>query len=178
MSNPSINRWGLNLFWFRMWYADKNQPLIINQDMLFNRLIFIYVRYGLFHLRAFFLNNYWYFGCSNIIINFLNNNFTKYFRIIEYKNKVLNKFSQHRVRNEIKNIYFTKIWIMKYQNWLILNLYNYQPLKKKTQNKINSNKEIDYYLEKNKKNITMLRFKFLLLFTLNNLLTKNIYYKF
>ena len=72
MSNPSINRWGLNLFWYRFWYNDKINSLIINQDNIINKLILIYTHFGLLHNKNLFFNKYWFFNSSNI--EFINQN--------------------------------------------------------------------------------------------------------
>jgi len=131
MSNPSINRWGLNLFWYRFWYNDKKNSLIVNQDNLFNKLMLIYIHYGLLLPNNIFLNNYW-FNISKKNNRSLIEDFSiKYFRIIEYKNKVLNEYKSYKIRNKLKNLYFSKIWILRYQNWLIINFYCFNLYRKK-----------------------------------------------
>jgi hypothetical protein len=104
MSNPSINRWGLNLFWYRFWYNDKKNSLIVNQDNLFNKLMLIYIHYGLLLPNNIFLNNYW-FNISKKNNRSLIEDFSiKYFRIIEYKNKGLDwLFVTYYVANGIQN---------------------------------------------------------------------------
>ena len=84
MSNPSINRWGLNLFWYRFWYNDTNNSLVIHQDNLINKLILLYMYYGLLYPQNMFINKYWYFTYK-IKHNILHDNFNiKYFRLVEY----------------------------------------------------------------------------------------------
>ena len=179
MSNPSINRWGLNLFWYRFWYNDKKNSLIVNQDNFFNKLMLIYIHYGLLLPNNIFLNNYW-FNISKKNNRSLIEDFSiKYFRIIEYKNKVLNEYKSYKIRNKLKNLYFSKIWILRYQNWLIINFYCFQPLSKKTNKNNIHKKSLDFYLpEKKQKKLTIYRTKFNFFFFLNNYFQQKIYYKF
>ncbi len=54
MSNPSINRWGLNLFWYRYWFNDKNNALVVHQDNVVNKLLLTYLHYGLLFTKNIF----------------------------------------------------------------------------------------------------------------------------
>ena len=131
MSHPSINRWGLNLFWYNFWFNDKNNSLIIQQNSIINKFIYLYIYFGLFNHKNIFIKKYWY---KNFEINFtklVNDHNLKYFRFIEYKNKLFNQYKIYKIRNQLKNTYFSKLWILRFQNWLILNLYSYKPVIKK-----------------------------------------------
>jgi hypothetical protein len=180
MSNPSINRWGLNLFWYNYWFTDKNNSLTIHQDNLITKLILIYMHYGLLYTKNIFLNKYWY----NMSLKNLQNNQDsynlKYFRLIEYKNRVLNENKLYKIRNKIKNIYFSKIWILRYQKWLIINFYCFQPLSNKLNKKSFKKKSFDFYINKNFQNVQFLnyRYKFFLTYFLNKHLQTANYYKF
>jgi hypothetical protein len=179
MSNPSINRWGLNLFWYRFWYNDKKNSLIIHQDNLINKLILFYLHFGVLYPKNFFINKYWYFF-YNFKYSFLFDNFNiKYFRLIEYKNKALNEYKSYKIRHKIKNLYYSKIWILRYQNWLIINFYTFQPLISKKNKKILKKKEINFYLNKVKSDTFFIkRYKLFLFSILNNFINKNNYFFF
>jgi hypothetical protein len=179
MSNPTINRWGLNLFWYRLWYNDKNNALIIHQDNLINKLILIYIHYGLLINTNFFVNKYWYLNYK-ITYNALNENWNlKYFRIVEYKNRVSNEEKSYKIRNKLKNIYYSKIWILRYQNWLMVNFYCFQPLTSKKNKKIRKSKEVGFYLSSNKKtkNLTT-RYRMFLSYFCNYFFNTKPYYSF
>lgn len=181
MSSPTINRWGLNLFWYRFWYSDKNLDFWVSQDDLFNRLLLIYIHYGVFFNKTFFLNSYWWPNFKNYIKNYNLIFNSKYFRIVEYKNKIIDETRRYALRNKVKNLYFSKLWILRYQNWLVINLYAYQPLNKKRNKKIKNSKDINFYAEKNNSNQFRLyrRLKFYLFFFLyKNTLNDNNYYLF
>lgn len=180
MSNPSINRWGLNLFWYKHWFNDKNNSFLLHQDNLINKLVLVYVHYGLFHFKNIFLNKYWYnINLKSLKINHDLYNL-KYFRLLEYKNRVLNESKSYKIRNKIKNIYFSKIWILRYQKWLIVNFYCFQPMTSKLNKKNLKKKSFDFYLEKNNKATKFIthRQKFFFLFFLNRYFQNKDYYKF
>lgn len=179
MSNPGINRWGLNLFWYRLWYTDKNNALTNHQDSLINQLILTYVHYGVLHYKNFFINKYWYFNFYNSFSNYENIRVIKYFRIVEYKNRTTNEHKLYKIRIKIKNLYFSKIWILRYQNWLLINFYFFQPTKEKLASKRRNTRPVDTFLTKNIiKNYQFMRAKLTLFHILNSILTRNIYYKF
>jgi len=178
MSNPSINRWGLNLFWYNFWFNDKTVPLITQQNIFINKFIYIYVKFGLLHNKNIFINKYWYKN-NKFNYNEISDNFSlKYFRLIEYKSKIFNQNKKYKIRNQLKNIYFSKLWILRYQNWLILNLYSYKPINKKKKQLINYKKEFNAYSNYLfKTNHKLIRFKLFFSYFLLNL-NKNFYYKF
>ena len=180
MSNPIINRWGLNLFWYRFWFTDKNNSLNVNQDNLINKLIILYVHYGLLYPTNSYLSKYWFFF-KKFNFNFSNNLLNlKYFRLVEYKNKIINETKNYKLRNKLKNLYFSKIWILKYQSWLVINFYCFQPLiSKHKKKKYRGN--LSLYLDKNssKKNLFLfLRFKLYLFYFTNNFLNNRSYETF
>jgi hypothetical protein len=178
MSNPSINRWGLNLFWYRFWFNDKTNALTINQDNLINKLILIYTHFGLLHFKNVFFNKYWFSTLSNFNFTSQNQYNLKYFRLIEYKNKVLNEYKLYKIRNKIKNLYYSKIWILRYQKWLIVNFYCFQPFTNKNLSKISRKRSLNFYLNKTKNYYIINRYKFFLFYFLNLFLKNKNYYKF
>jgi len=181
MSNPTINRWGLNLFWYSFWYNDKVSFLNNHQDYLINKLIFLYLHYGVLTNKSIFINPYWY---KNFKINFnlFNYNFNlKYFRIIQYKNKIINEYKTYKIRNKIKNLYYSKIWILRYQNWLIINFYSFQPLLKKTKQNLRflKKKNLNFYLNTSVKNKNQLyRYKFFFSYFFQHFFNKKKYFSF
>ena len=47
MSNPTINRWGLNLFWYKYWYTDKNYNLNTQIDAAMVYLVHTFLNFGI-----------------------------------------------------------------------------------------------------------------------------------
>lgn len=182
MSNPSINRWGLNLFWYCYWFTDKNYYLNLQQDTLILKLIYIFLNYGTLFPKNIFKNKYWFFNKFNFD-NYFNSHNTKYYRIVNFKNATMGIDSCYHDRIGLKNIYYGKIWILKFQNWLIVNYYCFQPIKKK---KLTANlfkkspKGASLYLAKSTSDAKALsRTKLFLFFSIFNKFnnTKN-YYRF
>jgi hypothetical protein len=178
MSNPSINRWGLNLFWYRFWYNDKTNAININLDNLINKLILIYVHYGLLHNKNIFFNKYWFILFKDSLVINQNEYNLKYFHLVEYKNKVFNEYRSYKIRNKTKNLYYSKIWILRFQKWLIINFYCFQPVTKKSLKKNFFEKSFDLYLDSRKNNFMIKRYKFFLYYFLNYFLKNKHYYKF
>jgi hypothetical protein len=179
MSSPSVNRWGLNLFWYRFSFNDKNFYQNFHKDDIADNLIYLFLNYGVLHPKNLFFHKYW-FKKSNKI--FFNEHSTKYYRVVNFKNKLLNINSFYYTRIKLKNIYFSKIWILKYHSWVIINFYAFQPISqnallKKKKNYIN--KEIDFYTSKIHKNyVFFTRFKILYSLLLNKLFSTTKYYNF
>lgn len=145
LSNPSINRWGLNLFWYRYWYTDKLQQAYIQQDYIFNQLLYTYILYGILTPHNLFLNKYWHMNIENV--NWKHQNFynEKYYRKGELKGLAVEDVNTIRLRFKVKHLYFSKIWILRFQNWVILNFYSFQPIKKSLRGTFNYSKHLNTF---------------------------------
>lgn len=130
MSNPLINRWGLNLFWYRFWFNDKNYHFTLHQDTLINKLVYIYLNYGVLFPINIFINKYW-FKDNQTKISWNTHN-SKYYRIMGFKNLISKEMNYYKERTKLTGIYQSKIWILKYQHWIVINFYCFTPLKKKS----------------------------------------------
>ena len=131
MSNPCINRWGINTFWYRFWYSDNNYSENIKHDSLFIKLLNIYLYHGINLPSNIFFNKYWYLGSSLTTI------IPDYFRFFTYKNKILGVQSSYRLRQKTTDIYPMKVWLLKFDKWILINFYWFQPLKKKFNSRTN-----------------------------------------
>lgn len=127
LSYPSINRWGFNLFWYRFWYTDKNYKFSAHIDLLLEKIFYTYLFFGLYLKKDIFNNLFWYPQLKKKMAPYLTINDLKYFRLVEYRSKIFNEISSVRLRKYKKNIYRSKFWILKYQTWIIVNLYMFQP---------------------------------------------------
>lgn len=179
MSSPSINRWGLNLFWYRYWFADKNNAQIVHQGDLINRLILIYIHYGLVNPQNIFVSKYWYGSLTKQATSTRSDVSSKYFRIAEYRSKIATERRSHRVRIKLKNIYFSKIWILRYQNWLVINFYCFQPMKKRAVTRGVAVRKFDTHLiEHGRRSFALQRFKATSALILSNTLRYSRYFNF
>lgn len=131
LSNPSINRWGLNLFWYNFWYSDKNSKFLFHQEYLINKLLYNFIFYGLDLNKFFFFNLYWY-KKTDIFINKLLENINNYNThtdtFVEYKSKLDESKDLVFYRKKKKYIYISKIWILRFQSWCIINFYSIQEI--------------------------------------------------
>jgi len=140
MSNPSINRWGINTFWYNFWYSDNRYSENLKQDSLFLRLLNIYLYYGINNSTNIFANFYWYSS------NFKKLMFSNYTRLLTFKNPLLGTKSSYELRQKTESIYPMKVWLLRYNNWIIVNLYWFQPFKKKHKNtRKNSKSSVDIF---------------------------------
>lgn len=179
MSNPVISRWGLNLFWYRHWYTDKNYHLSLQHDDAINKLLHTFLNFGISFPVNIFIHKYWFKNYK--YKNYFNEHVTKYYRIINFKNFITQEINSYNVRIRIENIYQSKIWILKFQHWILVNFYCFTPLKKRQVEAIRNNQWqfFDTFLTKSShhfKNYKRLKFVF---FFISNQLRKHFnYYKF
>lgn len=125
MSNPCINRWGMNTFWYNFWYSDNNYASQVKQDKIFIKLINIYLIYGLSVPHNVFANLYWYAK------HFKKLDFPSYFRWFTTKDTGRGKVETYAIRKSIDCVFPMRLWLLRYDNWLIINLYWFRPFKNK-----------------------------------------------
>lgn len=181
MSHPSINRWGTNLFWYNFWYTDKKQSFSIHQDLIITELIYTYTNFGLFQKKHVFVNNYW-FKKNTLDFNKINEeNNLKYFQMMEHKNKITDEITKFKLRKKLKHMYNSKLWILRYQNWIVFNLYSFQPVTKKKKIRTKPSDQ-NFAFEKNDQSqinkSLFIRYKLLIALFNKNFLNTNNYYFF
>jgi hypothetical protein len=111
LSNPSINRWGLTLFWYNFWYSDCNPQYQNHQDFFFTKLVTTYINYGLLFKKDFSYHFYWYKKKSpflDLSKSFFESHTHTYFRFVEYKNKINKETTLVDLRKKKKNLHLTK----------------------------------------------------------------------
>ncbi len=174
MSNPSINRWGINTFWYSFWYSDNRYSENLKQDSLFIKLLNLYLYYGINTSLNFFANIYWYSNQFKLL------QLMPYSRQLTFKNPLLQTQSSYSLRQKTESIYPMKLWLLKYNNWLIINLYWFQPFKKKhRKNQDDKLSTKDLFITPENKTFTSIR-KIKTLFSMNffNQINKKMYYHF
>ena len=124
MSNPCINRWGLNTFWHNFWFNDFDYAINLRQDKSLSILITTFIFYGVNLTYNIFSNKYWYLNL------YKNLKSPTYYRWITYKPSGKEELAEnYRIRQEADCIFPMKIWILKYGSWLIINQYWFNPFK-------------------------------------------------
>lgn len=129
MSNPGANRWGKNLFWQHMWLSDRNYTSILHQNKLFTQLLYIYLSYGILPFVHPFINRRWTPSMGGDVRDFRHNHTARYYRVMYFKDVLNDTEITYFDRTKNKVFYATRIWVLRYQNWLVLNFFYFQPLK-------------------------------------------------
>lgn len=177
MSNPLINRWGLNIFWYNLWFTDYNFKTFYNQDKIFSQLVYLYLFYGLKLPYNIFANKYWY------SFNLYSIRFLPYSKWITRRGSQFGELVRYSLRVETECLFPMKLWILKYSNWVILNQYWFYPLKIKLSlsNKFNLNNmphADSFNLIKNNKSFKINKIKALMTTNFIRAFLSNYYYRF
>lgn len=185
LSHPSINRWGLNLFWYNFWYSDKTKSYDTHLDFHLNKLVINFINYGLIVEKDLFFSPYWHNKKSKFYKeheNSFEKNVPFCYRYAQYKNKINNELTLVKFRIKKKNLHFTKVWILRFQNWLIINVYLIQPLKKKFNYVLKKKQKREFLLEyaslTDTARISFLRTIFFFKYLIQNQYIKKNYYYF
>jgi len=138
MGNPVITRLGTQQFWYNHWYSDKNVSSNLQQDKLFTNLVYLYLTYGLNTRENLFIHEYWYANNSrikNLRINHSKNMNNTFYRRYYYLNNIVGIEHSFLLRNTTAEYFPLKLWLFKFNNWVILNVTWFKPLKGKNKNK-------------------------------------------
>lgn len=128
MSNPCINRWGFNTFWYNFWINDWSYSHNLNQDRIFSKLLNLFLFYGINVTYNLFSSYYWY-----ATVNY-NLALPTYYRWISRRGEQFGEDISYKLRKEATCVFPMKLWILKYGNWVIFNQYWFYPLQKGQKN--------------------------------------------
>lgn len=127
MSNPCINRWGLNSIWYHSWYSDSRYAFNLQHDKLALELIQVYLKYGNAVHAKLFWNCFWYkTGTAPT-----NRPTQVFYRWATVYNETLRMTSTYRMRITSEEVFQTQISVLKFDSWMIVNFYWFQPDKDK-----------------------------------------------
>jgi hypothetical protein len=113
ISIPASNKSGYSMFWNSMWDSKHNYNVFLKQDIFIkSSLILFFSDYSSDKLFFF--------------LKFNSRNKFKKYRINNVKNKKKFNFNLYYkfIRNVGNNndIFFSKLWLLRYQSWVILNI--------------------------------------------------------
>jgi hypothetical protein len=112
ISIPASNKSGYSMFWNSMWDSKHNYNVFLKQDIFIkSSLILFFSDYSSDKLFFF--------------LKFDSRNKFKKFKIHSIRNKKKINFNSYYnfIRNNNKNdIFFSKLWLLRYQSWVILNI--------------------------------------------------------
>lgn len=128
MSNPCINRWGLNSLWRHYWYSDSRYAVNLQHDKLIIELVYIYLNYGSDLSTQNYWSPFWY--KTNPRPN--KENIDNYYRWTSVYDPEAQEHITYRFRkNREDETFETRVNILKFQSWIVFNLYWFQPDKKR-----------------------------------------------
>jgi len=132
MGHPVITRIGINQFWYRHWYSDTNYSNNLKQDNLFDKLVYLYLKYGLTFQNNPFFHEYWYRKTNKPVrTKFFTRKNIKFFRRFYYQNTTLSIEHSFLLRKETAEYFPLRTWILKYGNWVVVCVQWYKPMKGK-----------------------------------------------
>lgn len=134
MSNPCINRWGLSSLWYHYWYSDSKYYLNLQQDVIFLKLIRLYLSYGSDYSARMIWNPFWY----KTGIRPLASEKNKYYRWTLVYNELRDEEVINQYRIESPERFDTRISVLRFNSWFIFNLYWFQPDKGSRRRRLNS----------------------------------------
>jgi len=118
ISLPLLNRSGNFLFWNSVWDDKHNYSKNLKEDIFIKMCIPLIFRTRFSKKFISFLKKY-HLKESEIIQNDILN-----FTTVDYKNLC----SFYSRKNKKIDIYFSKVWILKYQGWVIVYFFYYSSL--------------------------------------------------
>ena len=129
MSNPVINRLGVNQFWYRYWYSDRMYSLNLQQDKISTDLVKFAINAGSTFNSNPFVHEYWYkpaFKKSRILGKV---NRVKFFRRYFYSHSMLSIEHSYLIRNLNVETFPMRMWVFRFNNWFIISAQTFKPLK-------------------------------------------------
>lgn len=135
MSNPVINRLGKNQIWYKHYYADFSYKLMYKLVYNFESLINNYFIYGLYNYHKLY-NIFWYKNFFKNRVNNINNTVVNplYFRKYYYSHKTLTIDHSYFIRLRTDEFFPLRLYILKYNNWIITSVQWFKPLKNRNHN--------------------------------------------
>lgn len=128
MSNPCINRWGLNSVWHHYWYSDSRYSLNLQLDNTILTLLEIYLNYGSDFYTRMLWNSFWY----KTSVKPKEIKQEKYYRWLSVYNDVSMSTNNYPFRLSSEERFMTRTSVLKFNSWYVVNMYWFQPDKKKT----------------------------------------------
>lgn len=127
MSNPNVNRLSINQFWYNHWYSDKFFQHKLSQDKNFKQLLSYYIKSGLNYSKNPLYHHYWY--KKNLSQQYLNSYMVKFFRRYFYNNSFLGIEHSYFLRTLAAENFPMRIWLFRFNNWLIISFQAFLPIK-------------------------------------------------
>ena len=113
ISIPASNKSGYSMFWNSMWDSKHNYNIFLKQDIFIKSSLILFFSDHSSDKLFFFLK-------------FDSRNKFKKYRINNIKNKKKINFNLYykfiKNINNNNDIFFSKLWLLRYQSWIVLNI--------------------------------------------------------
>lgn len=121
VSMPIMNKTGYSMYWNSMWDDKLNYSRSLKEDMFFKNFIYLFFEGG---------DNFMFFvdlRINNDKLNFLKKKYNFQIQKAPRKNEIGAKIGHKYVvrKNNKFNPFLSKIWLMKYQTWIVIYFYSY-----------------------------------------------------
>lgn len=120
----SINRWGINLFWMQTWFVGKSFQLFFQKSLFMEQFIRTFLLFGMRYTFMYSNRDIWNNRKRDHVSTQTQRG--RYFRQIEIRNEETSTSRICTIRNRVLKIYFSKIWFLRYQNWIVLVTHFFQ----------------------------------------------------
>lgn len=125
ISNPVVNRLGVNVFWYNFWFSSQEYSYHLQKDNLILLLLRIYLKHGLDLPKNIYANPYW-FTYANATIDK-----TKYYRWSLFFNELNKSQTRHRFRVTAGLFYKARLVLLKYNKWVLVLTQWFEPDRRK-----------------------------------------------
>ena len=133
IGSPVGTRLGINQFWYKHWYSDSCHSLNLRQDKSIEKLITLYLEYGLTFQSNPFIHEYWYRKNAKHVRVVLQNKLNvRFFRRFFYTNDSLGIEHSYLIRHKTPEFFPMRMWLFRYNGWLIISVQWFKPLKVKS----------------------------------------------
>jgi hypothetical protein len=119
ISVPAMNKTGYSMYWSSMWDDKNNFSRLLSEDIFIKKFIPLLIEDNIL-IKNFNKNN---FKANNVDLNY------KYSLAFNVDINLNNVYSYIYSLNKII-FYTSKIWVVKYQTWILIFFYIYSPFNK------------------------------------------------
>jgi len=119
ISIPAINKTGYSMYWSSMWDDKNNYARHLKEDIYIRKFIPVLLEDNIsFNIKSSFYNP------KKDNFDYINN---------KYNLQLSQDFNKNNLIKYIKSLskvpfYFSKIWIFRYQSWVLIFFYMYSPV--------------------------------------------------
>ena len=140
MGQPSLASWnksGESMYWSSMWDQKNNFEQALNDSLFLKELV-----------PSFFTN----FSDRRIISYMHKVDFSikKDLLLNKYNTQVTKKFNYNelcaKIEKNYDRMFFSQIWVLKFQNWVFIYFFVYYPLLKKKKTIVKKKKKLNHFL--------------------------------